>query len=72
MDHFMAPQELENQRLLILEAIKLFVQETNHSQHTCLLLCPCYELHPPRCDHLFSNHSHPFIPLPFFPKGWRA
>ena len=65
MEHFVPAHELENRRHLILEAIKYFLQETNNPQHTCLLICPCYELHMTRCNHLISNHTHPFIPLPF-------
>ena len=65
MDHNMAPQEIEKRRVLILDATQTFVQATNHSGYTCLLQCPCYELHTPRCKHLSSNHLHPFIPVPF-------
>ena len=69
MDHIMAAQEIEKRRVLILEAIKTFIQETNNSGHSCLLLCPCYELHTPRYNHLSSNHFYPFIPLPFCLKA---
>ena len=65
MDHIMVPQEIEMRRVLILEAIKTFIQETNHSGHTCLLQCPCCELYTPRCQQFSSNHFHPFIPVPF-------
>ena len=40
----MAPQEIEKRRVLILEAIQTFVQETNHSGHSCLLQCPSSKL----------------------------
>ena len=61
--------DIASESMFDLEAIKIFVQQTNHSGHTCLLQCPCYELHTPRCQHLSSNHFHPFIPVSFCLKA---